>query len=44
MVEFILIFMLALRIGDMGATFWLWLIVFAILKFIRFVVWALTDK
>ena len=44
MLEALLIFMLALRMGDMGITFWLWLILFAVVKFIRFVVWLLEDK
>ena len=44
MLEALLIFMLALRMGDMGIAFWLWLILFAVVKFIRFVVWLLEDK
>lgn len=44
MIEALLIFMLALRIGDMGISFWLWLILFATVKFIRFVIWILKDN
>lgn len=44
MVEALLIFMLALRIGDMGVSFWLWLILFSTVKFIQFVVWILKEN
>lgn len=44
MIEALLIFMLASRIGDMGISFWLWLTLFVFVKIIRFIVWALTDK
>ena len=44
MIEALLIFMLALRIGDMGTVFWMWLVVFAILKFIRFVIWLINEN
>lgn len=44
MIEALLIFMLATRLGDMGISFWLWLILFATFKFIRFVIWFLKDN
>lgn len=44
MIEAFLIFMLALRIGNMGISFWLWLILFATIKLIRFIVWLLEDN
>lgn len=44
MIEALLIFMLALRIGDLEISFWLWLSVLIIIKLIRFVVWLLEDK
>lgn len=44
MIEALLIFMLALRIGDMEISFWLWLIFFTTVKFIRFVIWIFKDN
>lgn len=44
MIEALLIFMLALRIGDLGISFWLWLIFFATIKFIQFVVWIIKEN
>jgi hypothetical protein len=44
MIEALLIFMLALRIGGMGISFWLWLSFFAIVKIIQFIIWLLADK
>lgn len=44
MAEVILFLMLALHIGDMGITFWMWLILFAIIKFIRLVIWFLEEN
>lgn len=44
MIEALLIFMLALRLGDMEISFWLWLILFATIKLIRFIIWLLEDK
>lgn len=44
MIEAFLIFMLALRIGDMGTVFWMWLVVLVILKFVSFVVWLIKDN
>ena len=44
MIEAFLIFMLALRLGDMGISFWLCFIILVIVKFIRFVIWSFTDN
>ena len=44
MIEALLIFMLALRVGDMGTVFWMWLVVLAILKFVRFVIWLIKEN
>ena len=44
MIEALLILMLALRIGDMGISFWLWLILFATIKLIRFIICLLKDN
>lgn len=43
MVEALLILALALRIGDMGISFWMLLILFLIIRFIQFVIWLLSD-
>lgn len=43
MIEAILIFMLATHIEGIGSTFWMFLILLVIIKFIRFVFWCLDD-
>ena len=44
MVEFFLILMLGLRMGDMGVMFWVWLGLLFGIKFTRFVIWVLKEN
>lgn len=43
MIDWILIFCLALRLGDLGVAFWILLIASFIIRLIRIIIWAMQD-
>lgn len=43
MIDWVLIFRLALRLGDLGGDFWALLIVSFIIRLIRIVIWTMQD-